>query len=93
MRRRREGEAERRRRAYERRVAGRSGEMRLLVECKSPNVLITQAAIKQAGIYQKTLGIEMIFITNGLVHVFMKLNSETGNFEFIPELPHYADLT
>jgi len=73
-------------------VARQSGEMILLVECKSPNVKISQETIKQAGIYQKTLGINYIFISNGLVHVYMNLNNETNVFEFIPELPHFSDL-
>ncbi len=73
-------------------VAKKSGEMILLVECKSPNVKISQETIKQAGIYQKTLGISYIFISNGLIHVYMNLNMETGMFEFIPDLPHYSEL-
>ncbi len=73
-------------------VAGRGGEMMVLVECKSPNVKITQETIKQAGMYQRTLGIRYIFLSNGLVHVYMNLNRESGMFEFIRDLPHYADL-
>jgi hypothetical protein len=73
-------------------VATATGRMVLLVECKSPNVKITQDTVKQAGIYQKVLGIDYIFLSNGLVHVVMKLNKETGLFEFIPELPGYGEL-
>lgn len=74
-------------------VADSRGNMVLLVECKSPNVKVTQETIKQAGIYQKTLGIEYIFISNGLVNVFMKLNRQTSVFEFIPELPEFRQLS
>jgi hypothetical protein len=73
-------------------LADATGKMILLVECKSPNVKISQETIKQAGIYQKTLGIRYILISNGLVHIFMSLNPETSNFEFIPEIPNYPDL-
>jgi predicted type IV restriction endonuclease len=73
-------------------VAARTGEMILLVECKSPNVQISQATIRQAGIYQKTLGVNYILISNGLVNVYMNLKRESNAFEFIPELPHYSEL-
>jgi hypothetical protein len=73
-------------------LADGTGKMILLAECKSPNVKISQETIKQAGIYQKTLGIRYILLSNGLVHVFMSLNPETGIFEFIPELPDYSAL-
>jgi hypothetical protein len=73
-------------------IAKQSGEMALLVECKAPGVKISQETIKQAGIYQKTLGIDYILISNGLSHVAMALNKETTMFEIITELPNYADL-
>ena len=73
-------------------VADNTGKMVLLVECKSPAVKITQAVVHQAGIYQKSLGIRYILLSNGLDHLVMKLDGLSGQFEFIPELPHFAQL-
>ncbi|MCL2167865.1 MAG: type I restriction enzyme HsdR N-terminal domain-containing protein [Lentimicrobiaceae bacterium] len=49
----------------------------MVVECKAPNVPLTQQVMEQAGRYNQTLNAEIIGITNGLEQKFFKINYET----------------
>lgn len=68
-------------------VANSDGSPHILVECKAPHVNLTEATLKQAGIYQKELNANYVFITNGLQHLFMALQLDA--FERIEDLPGY----
>ncbi len=64
----------------------------VLIECKSPNVLLNQSVLQQAGIYQKVLNPQYIFITNGLQHLIFKRNLDNNDFLQIEEMPAFTDL-
>ena len=51
-------------------VFKRDGSVKLLVECKAPNIKIDQKVFDQISIYNKSLSAEFMMITNGLVHFF-----------------------
>lgn len=72
-------------------VASSDGKLRLLVECKAPGVKLSSATLKQAGIYHKTLGVERIFISNGLQHIFMRWNPSNENFEISDQIPPHRE--
>ena len=58
----------------------------LLVECKAPSVAITQSTVQQAGIYLKTIRAPFVMLTNGLTHIYLQLNTENMQYEFIKAL-------
>ena len=72
-------------------VAGPDAKMQLLVECKAPGVKLSGETLRQAGIYHRTLGVSRIFLSNGIQHIFMRLDPESGLFVQEPELPPYRD--
>ncbi len=72
-------------------VAAPDASMYLLVECKAPGVRLSNAALMQAGIYHKTLGVKGIFLSNGLQHAFFRWNNQTLSFERSADLPLYRD--
>lgn len=60
-----------------------------LVECKRPEVKITQEVFRQIGIYNHGLkGVDKLFVTNGLHH-YALANSEEG-YIFLSEMPEYS---
>lgn len=69
-------------------VANNDGSPHILIECKAPHVKLTELTIKQAGIYQKQLNANFVFITNGLQHLFMAL--ELQAFKIIEDLPEFT---
>tara|TARA_B100000780_G_scaffold63216_1_gene41147 strand:+ start:5134 stop:5571 length:438 start_codon:yes stop_codon:yes gene_type:complete len=68
-------------------VFKRDGSVKLLVECKAPNIKIDQKVFDQISIYNKSLSAEFMMITNGLVHFFFKINNSTKTYNFIKEFP------
>ena len=68
-------------------VFKRDGSVKLLVECKAPNIKIDQKVFDQISIYNKSLSAEFMMITNGLVHFFFKINNSTKTYNYIKEFP------
>ena len=49
----------------------------IVIECKAPEVAITQAVVEQAGRYNKTLHARILGVTNGTTHYFFTINFDT----------------
>ena len=64
----------------------------LIVECKAPSVEINQEVFYQVLRYNMTLRVEYLVVTNGLRHVYCKVNYENQKAIFIEELPLYDQL-
>ncbi len=50
----------------------KNGSPQILIECKAPSVPITQETIIQAGVYNKKLDSQWMWITNGIQHVWLQ---------------------
>lgn len=61
----------------------------VIVECKSPDVNITQELFDQAARYNLTVGATYFLLTNGLRHFCCTMNHETQSWNFLEELPVY----
>ncbi|MGB0931440.1 MAG: type I restriction enzyme HsdR N-terminal domain-containing protein [Chitinophagales bacterium] len=64
----------------------------LIVECKAPNVKITQQVFDQIAAYNISLKVEYLFITNGLEHFCCKIDYETNSYTFIEDLPYFSEI-
>jgi len=64
-------------RRYDLVVYGSDGLPQMVVECKAPEVEITQAVVEQAGRYNKTLHAPVLGVTNGTTHYFFSIDFET----------------
>ncbi|MGZ3864190.1 MAG: type I restriction enzyme HsdR N-terminal domain-containing protein [Bacteroidia bacterium] len=62
----------------------------LLVECKAPEVKLTQEELNQLGRYQISLNAPYCMLTNGLQHYVM-LNT-AGKLGFSNNLPAYSEI-
>jgi len=65
----------------------------LVVEYKSPSVKITQETFDQIVMYNTTLQVPWLIVSNGLQHFCCKIDYEKGNYLFEPEIPNYQKLT
>jgi hypothetical protein len=65
------------------------GNISILVECKAPEVKITQSTFDQIARYNMTLKAEYLMVTNGLNHYFCKMDYEKEKYDFLQELPEY----
>ena len=64
----------------------------LVVEYKSPAIKITQETFDQVVIYNTTLQVPWLIVSNGLQHFCCKIDYEKGSYRFISEIPSYQDL-
>jgi predicted type IV restriction endonuclease len=61
----------------------------LLVECKSPKVVLDQKAMDQAARYNMTLGVPYLVVTNGLHTYCCELDLVAGNYTFLDDFPEF----
>ena len=63
-------------------VVDEVGEPILLVECKAPEVSISQDVLSQAASYNFKLRVDKLLLTNGMNHVYCKINQESKTIDF-----------
>ena len=64
----------------------------LLVECKAPEVGISQASFDQVARYNLVFRVEYLIVTNGLKHYCCRIDFETEKISFLRSIPAYEDL-
>ncbi len=62
-------------------VFDQEGKPWMVVECKAPEVEITQAVVEQAGRYNSTLHAPILGVTNGHTQYFFTIDFETGSIQ------------
>lgn len=70
-------------------VVFRDGMPWLIVECKKPNVKLTQQVCDQACRYNTVLHVPYIILTNGHSTIVLRVDSSTGRLLQVPELPFF----
>ena len=68
------------------------GSILILVECKAPEIKISQQTFDQIARYNLTLNAEYLMVSNGLNHYFCKMDYEKEKYDFLTELPEYQSL-
>lgn len=61
----------------------------LLVECKAPEVKITQKAFDQAGRYNMVFRVPFLLVTNGISHFCAHVDFKNKDINFLQDIPHY----
>ena len=65
------------------------GKPNMIVECKAPNVKITQDAFNQIAKYNFKFKVKYLVLTNGMQHFCCQMDYETNGIKFLEELPSY----
>lgn len=66
-----------------------NGELFLLIECKAPEVAISQNTFDQIARYNLKLKAEYLMVTNGLNHYFCQMDFANEKYVFLKELPNF----
>ena len=72
------------------------GTIFLLIECKAPEIKITQETFDQIARYNLALKAAYLMVTNGLNHYFCQMDLQKKQYIFLkelPELPNYKVTT
>ena len=65
---------------------------RMIVEYKAPHVEITQAVFDQITRYNMVLKVEYLIVSNGLRHYCCRIDYNTMQYTFLPDIPAYTEL-
>ena len=80
------------RKRYDIVVYNPDGSICVLIECKAPQITISQSTFDQIAQYNMTLKSEFLIVTNGLNHYFCKMDFENEKYQFLREIPNYKNL-
>ncbi len=66
-----------------------NGSVNILVECKAPEIAISQSVFDQIARYNLTIDAKYLMITNGNDHYFCQMDYVQKHYSFLKELPTY----
>ena len=66
-----------------------NGKPNMIVECKAPNVKITQDSFNQIAKYNFQLRSEFLVVTNGLQHFCCKMEYKRNEIRFVEDIPSF----
>ena len=61
----------------------------LIVECKAPNIPITQEVFDQIARYNLALKVKYLLVTNGIDTFCCRMNYAESSYQFLPEVPSF----
>ena len=70
-------------------IFNRDGSIFLIIECKAPNINITQETFDQIARYNSVLNAEYLMVSNGLNHYYCKMDRENERYKFLKDIPEY----
>lgn len=70
----------------------KSGKPFLIVECKAPEVKITQDTLDQASRYNLKLQVPFLLVSNGNQSAFFRVEQKKGTFHEMQKIPLYDEL-
>ena len=71
---------------------GKQGQAILLVECKAPDIKISQEVFDQAARYNMVFKVQYMIITNGLQHYCCELDHENESYNFMEDIPPFDSI-
>lgn len=75
---------------YDAVVFNNDGSIFILIECKAPEIKITQTTFDQIARYNMTLNAQFLMVTNGQNHYFCQMDYKNEKYQFLKELPDYT---
>ena len=63
------------------------GKAKMIVECKAPNVKITQDTFNQIAKYNFKLKVQFLVVTNGMQHFCCRMYYKNNSISFLDDIP------
>ncbi len=73
-------------------VYGTIGKPLMIIECKAPDVKITQEVFDQVARYNFSFGVDYLTVTNGIQHYCVKRNAEASIWEAQGDIPSFNNI-
>ncbi|MEX0287709.1 MAG: type I restriction enzyme HsdR N-terminal domain-containing protein [Flavobacteriaceae bacterium] len=78
------------RKRYDIVVYNSDGSIEILVECKSPEIQITQEAFDQIARYNMALKANYLMVTNGITHFYCQMDYIKEKYTFLQAIPDFS---
>jgi predicted type IV restriction endonuclease len=72
-------------------IHNRTGKPWMLIECKAPNIKLTQRAFNQVSVYNMSIGARYVAVTNGMVQFCFEQSAQPGEIIFLEKFPAYDE--
>ncbi|HPT11146.1 MAG TPA: type I restriction enzyme HsdR N-terminal domain-containing protein [Bacteroidales bacterium] len=73
-------------------VYSREGNPVLIVECKAPEVKLSQTVFDQIINYNFNYCVRYLIVTNGITHYAAEVDREKKNISFLKKMPEFKDI-
>lgn len=70
-------------------VFNADGSIKILIECKAPEIKISQDTFDQIARYNMVLNAEYLMVTNGNNHYFCQVDFDNEKYQFLADIPAY----
>ncbi len=60
----------------------------LLIECKAPQVPLSNSVFQQVAVYQRNIQAPYIALSNGMTHLIYALNKDRGTLDLCEDFPN-----
>jgi hypothetical protein len=70
-------------------VYNKQGQPHVLIECKAPEVKISQETFHQIAAYNMTFRVNYLVVTNGMDHFCCKMDYESNSYQFLQMIPDF----
>ncbi len=77
------------RKRYDIIVFNSDGSVRILVECKAPDITIHQHVFDQIAIYNRDVKSSFLMVTNGMSHYYCHMDAKAEKYHFLKEIPDF----
>lgn len=74
-------------------IHDRAGEPVMIVECKAPQVRISQEVFDQVINYNFSYGVRYLVVSNGIDHFAGKIDTAAHTFALLDNIPDYETIT
>jgi hypothetical protein len=74
-------------------IHNRKGSPVMLVECKAPDVRISQKVFDQIALYNLQFGVSYLAVTNGMNHFCCLLDTDRRKFTYLKDIPGYDQIS
>jgi len=73
-------------------ILSTAGKPLLVVECKAPEVAISQKVFDQIVRYNFEFQVDFLIVTNGMFHYCCKIDKQNQTYDFLKEIPDYREI-
>lgn len=73
-------------------VFGNDGKPKLIIECKAPEINLTEKTFQQIAQYNFTLNVDFLMVTNGLDHIVCQIDRTNSKLNYLENLPEWNQI-